>query len=26
LHLDRIALAVNAATPGSHTEIDIPLV
>jgi hypothetical protein len=26
LHLDRVALAVNAATPGSYTEIDIPLV
>jgi hypothetical protein len=25
LHLDRVALAVNAATPGSYTEIDIPL-
>jgi hypothetical protein len=23
-HLDRVALAVNAATPGSYTEIDIP--
>jgi hypothetical protein len=25
LHLDRIAAAVNAATPGSYTEVDIPL-
>jgi hypothetical protein len=24
LHLDRIAAAVNAATPGSYIEIDIP--
>jgi hypothetical protein len=24
LHLDRIAAAVNAATPGSYTEVDIP--
>ncbi|MGO9991144.1 MAG: DUF5615 family PIN-like protein [Steroidobacteraceae bacterium] len=24
LHLDRVALAVNSATPGSYTEIDIP--
>jgi hypothetical protein len=24
LHLDRIAAAVNAATPGSFTEVDIP--
>lgn len=24
LHLERIAAAVNAATPGSYTEIDIP--
>ena len=23
-HLDRIVAAVNAATPGSYTEIDIP--
>jgi hypothetical protein len=26
LHLDRVSLAVNAATPDSYTEIDIPLV
>jgi len=25
LHLDRIAAAVNAAAPGSYTEVDIPL-
>ena len=25
LYLDRIALAVNAATPGSYVEVDIPL-
>lgn len=24
LHLDRIALAANAATPGSYAEVDIP--
>jgi len=24
LHLDRIAVAVNAATPGSYTEVAIP--
>jgi hypothetical protein len=24
LHLDRIAAAVNMATPGSYIEIDIP--
>jgi hypothetical protein len=24
LHLERIASVVNAATPGSYTEIDIP--
>jgi hypothetical protein len=24
LHLDRIAAVVNAATPGSYTEVDIP--
>lgn len=24
LHLDRIAAAVNAATPGSYTEVEIP--
>jgi hypothetical protein len=24
LHLDRIAAAVEAATPGSYTEVDIP--
>src|SRR5947208_1220021 len=24
LYLDRIALVVNAATPGSYTEVDIP--
>jgi predicted nuclease of predicted toxin-antitoxin system len=24
LHLDRIAAAVNVATPGSFTEVDIP--
>lgn len=23
-HLDRIVIAVNAATPGSYTEMDIP--
>ena len=23
-HLDRIAAAVNAATPGIYTEVDIP--
>jgi hypothetical protein len=26
LHLDRIAAAVNAATPGSFTEVEIPFV
>ncbi len=26
LHLDKIAVAVNAATPGSFTEVDIPAV
>jgi hypothetical protein len=26
LHLDRIALAVNACAPGSYEEIDIPFV
>src|ERR1700686_5313806 len=25
LYLDRIALAVNGATPGSYSEVDIPL-
>jgi hypothetical protein len=25
LYLDRIAAAVDAATPGSYTEVDIPL-
>jgi hypothetical protein len=25
LHLERIAALVNAATPGSYTEVDIPL-
>jgi hypothetical protein len=25
LHLDRIAAAVNACTPGSYTEVEIPL-
>ena len=25
LHLERIAAAVHAATPGSYTEVDIPL-
>ena len=25
LYLDRVRLAVNAATPGSYTEVDIPL-
>ena len=25
LYLDRIRLAVHAATPGSYTEVDIPL-
>ena len=24
LHLERIATAVNAATPGSYTEVEIP--
>jgi hypothetical protein len=24
IHLDRIAAAVNAATPGSYTEVEIP--
>jgi hypothetical protein len=24
LHLDRVAAAVNAATPGSYAEVDIP--
>ena len=24
LHLDRIATAVNACTPGSYTEVEIP--
>ena len=24
LYLDRIAMAVNEATPGSYTEVDIP--
>ncbi len=24
LHLERIAASVNAATPGSYTEVDIP--
>jgi hypothetical protein len=24
LHLERIAAAVNASTPGSYTEVDIP--
>ena len=24
LHLDKIAAAVNACTPGSYTEVDIP--
>jgi hypothetical protein len=24
LHLERIAAVVNAATPGSYTEVDIP--
>jgi len=24
LHLERIAVAVNAATPGSYTEVAIP--
>lgn len=24
LHMDRIAAAVNAATPGSYTEVEIP--
>jgi len=24
LHLDKIAAAVNAATPGSFAEVDIP--
>jgi hypothetical protein len=24
LHLDGIAAALNAATPGSYTEVDIP--
>jgi hypothetical protein len=24
LHLDRVVAAVNAATPGSYTEVDIP--
>jgi hypothetical protein len=24
LHLDKIAAAVNAATPGSFTEVEIP--
>lgn len=26
LHLDKIAAAVDAATPGSYTEVDIPFV
>ena len=26
LHLERIAAMVNAATPGSYTEIDIPFI
>jgi hypothetical protein len=25
LHLDKIAAAVNAATPGSYTEVEIPI-
>jgi hypothetical protein len=25
LHLDRIVAAVNGATPGTYTEVDIPL-
>jgi hypothetical protein len=25
LYLDRVAAAVNAATPGSYSEVDIPL-
>ena len=25
LHLDRVAAAVNATTPGSYTEVEIPL-
>jgi len=25
LHLDKVAAAVNASTPGSYTEIEIPL-
>jgi len=24
LHLERIAAVVNAATPGSYTEVDVP--
>jgi hypothetical protein len=24
LHLDRVVVAINAATPGSYTEVDIP--
>jgi hypothetical protein len=24
LHLDKIAAAVNAATPGSYTEVELP--
>jgi hypothetical protein len=24
LHLDKVAAAVNAATPGSYTEVEIP--
>jgi hypothetical protein len=26
LHLKRIAAVVNAATPGSYTEVDIPFI
>ena len=25
LHLEKIATAINAATPGSYTEVDIPI-
>lgn len=25
LHLEKIALIVNAATPGSYAEVDIPM-
>ncbi|MBV8053634.1 MAG: hypothetical protein JO071_00165 [Deltaproteobacteria bacterium] len=25
LHLEKIAAAINAATPGSYTEVDIPI-